>query len=210
MFAKMKNLSEEDRAKLQDGASAEERASILKKAGFTDAELDQMKQMRSRTGGGRRRPRRRRPRRRRWTGGGGGRTSRRRRRRRRGELIVDFRPSQDHQLDKPIVSIKDVRKTYVMGHGPSGGLFGRRNQSNTVTVHALRGVSVDFYPGEYVAIMGASGSGKSTMLNLLGCLDRPTSGQYYPRRPATSRSSTTTSCPRSAAATSASSSSRTT
>ena len=81
---------------------------------------------------------------------------------------------------KPIVQIRDITKTYVMGHGPGGGLFGRRRgPDQTVTVHALRGVSVDFFPGEYVAIMGASGSGKSTMLNLLGCLDRPTSGEYW-------------------------------
>jgi len=91
---------------------------------------------------------------------------------------VDFRAETNGRADKPLVSIIDVRKTYVMGHGPSGGLFRRRDSSNTVTVHALQGVSVDFYPGEYVAIMGASGSGKSTMLNLLGCLDRPSSGQY--------------------------------
>jgi putative ABC transport system ATP-binding protein len=79
---------------------------------------------------------------------------------------------------KPIVRLVDVRKTYVMGqHG--GGFFGRRRgPDQRVIVHALRGVSVDFYPGEYIAIMGASGSGKSTMLNLLGCLDRPSSGQY--------------------------------
>ena len=82
---------------------------------------------------------------------------------------------------KPIVKLVDVVKTYVMGHsGGGGGLLHRRSQAaTTVTVHALRGVSVDFYPGEYIAIMGASGSGKSTMLNLLGCLDRPTSGEYY-------------------------------
>ena len=73
---------------------------------------------------------------------------------------------------RPIVRIRDIRKQYVMGK-PSGG------RQEAIVVHALRGVSVDFYPGEYVAIMGASGSGKSTMLNLLGCLDRPTSGNYY-------------------------------
>ncbi len=83
---------------------------------------------------------------------------------------------------KPIVRLVDVVKTYVMGHpGGGGGLLRRRrvNHVATVTVHALRGVSVDFHPGEYIAIMGASGSGKSTMLNLLGCLDRPTSGSYF-------------------------------
>ncbi|MDR3636217.1 MAG: ABC transporter ATP-binding protein [Isosphaeraceae bacterium] len=81
---------------------------------------------------------------------------------------------------KPIVKIADVKKTYVMGHAHGGGLFGRRRgHDQRVIVHALRGVSVDFYPGEYVAIMGASGSGKSTMLNLLGCLDRPSSGSYF-------------------------------
>jgi putative ABC transport system ATP-binding protein len=92
---------------------------------------------------------------------------------------VDFQVDSASGADKPLVSIIDVRKTYVMGHAPSGGgIFRRKGANNTVTVHALQGVSVDFYPGEYVAIMGASGSGKSTMLNLLGCLDRPTSGQY--------------------------------
>jgi putative ABC transport system ATP-binding protein len=80
---------------------------------------------------------------------------------------------------KPIVRLVDVTKVYEMGHSAGGGgLLSRRTQVTTVMVHALRGVTVDFYPGEYIAIMGASGSGKSTMLNLLGCLDRPTSGEY--------------------------------
>ncbi len=83
-------------------------------------------------------------------------------------------PLMGDQLDssrvQPIVRLRDIRKQYVMGKASS--------RQEAIIVHALRGVSVDFYPGEYVAIMGASGSGKSTMLNLLGCLDRPTSGQY--------------------------------
>ena len=63
----------------------------------------------------------------------------------------------------PIVQCENVRKTYQMG---------------LITVAALRGISFDIYPGEYISIMGPSGCGKSTLLNLLGCLDRPTSGQY--------------------------------
>jgi len=64
----------------------------------------------------------------------------------------------------PVVKLENFSKVYV---------------NSEVEVHAVRSVSLDIQPGEFVAIMGASGSGKSTMLNTIGCLDRPTSGKYF-------------------------------
>jgi putative ABC transport system ATP-binding protein len=79
---------------------------------------------------------------------------------------VDALVERGDQLKKDGVVIRtyDIWKTYVMGDQE---------------IHAVSGVDIEIHRGEYVAIMGPSGSGKSTLMNLIGCLDTPTKGQYY-------------------------------
>jgi putative ABC transport system ATP-binding protein len=66
-------------------------------------------------------------------------------------------------LGPVVIDIENITKNYVMGEE---------------TVHALRGVSLQIQRNEYIAVMGPSGSGKSTLMNMVGCLDTPTSGRY--------------------------------
>ncbi|HYL12438.1 MAG TPA: ABC transporter ATP-binding protein [Terriglobales bacterium] len=70
----------------------------------------------------------------------------------------------DHQATTAAIRVEDVHKYYDLGE---------------TKVHALRGINLEIEPGEFVAVMGSSGSGKSTFMNLLGCLDKPTSGRYF-------------------------------
>lgn len=65
--------------------------------------------------------------------------------------------------DETVIRLQDLHKTYKLGD---------------IEVHALRGINLTIRRGEFVAIMGASGSGKSTVMNIIGCLDRPTAGAY--------------------------------
>lgn len=68
------------------------------------------------------------------------------------------------KMSKAVIELHNIKRNFIVG---------------SETVHALRGVSFTINEGEFVTIMGTSGSGKSTLLNTLGCLDTPTSGEYY-------------------------------
>ncbi len=85
-------------------------------------------------------------------------------------IFIDFVPSVHFseiftpETMDPVIQLSHIRKTYQMGK---------------VEINALMDVSLDIIPNQYVAIMGSSGSGKSTLMNIIGCLDSPSGGQYH-------------------------------
>lgn len=80
------------------------------------------------------------------------------------EEVLEFEGSVTDQHPGALISMRNIWKTYQMG---------------TQQLHALKGVTFEVQKGEYLAIIGPSGSGKSTLMNLIGCLDSPSKGQYW-------------------------------
>ena len=79
-------------------------------------------------------------------------------------LEADIQHGEQLRRDNIVIRTYDLRKTFIMGDQE---------------IHAVNGTDIEIKRGEYVAIMGPSGSGKSTLMNLIGCLDTPSSGRYY-------------------------------
>lgn len=81
----------------------------------------------------------------------------------RNERQVQYKSDNKHPYMEPIIRLSNIARTYKIG---------------TETIHALKSVSLEIRKNEYVALMGPSGSGKSTLMNMLGCLDTPSAGEY--------------------------------